>query len=182
MTMMLFLFVFSFLFAVVDAPYHHHDVLLEAVLEGFHELLQQLETTAGNVLPPLPPHVLAAAIVWVFFPPVLPRLAAAWGCLVRWAGSVDSRALANSRCRWILGYLAFAIVWMDGVLSPFKLEDWRDRALAAENALALALVDLDIAETALEAAERKVDIAEAGLEQIHVIQQGMRAILDSYGL
>lgn len=53
------------------------------------DLLNKLDEIAGNVRPPLPTPILAAAIIFasgLCLPAA--RLAAAWGCLVRWTNSV----------------------------------------------------------------------------------------------
>jgi hypothetical protein len=185
MKMMLLLFVFFFFFAGVNAPYYNDD-LLESFLERLDDLLQKLETIAGNVKPPLPTPLMAAALLFVFCMTLPARLAAAWGCLARWAQSVDSRALAHSRCRWILEGLSIVVVKVDGVLSPFKLEDWQDRARAAETALALARAEAAAAQrqaaNALreaDIAQKKADVARGSLARVTVIHQQVKAILDN---
>lgn len=81
-----------------------------------------------------------SAVLFVLCTLMLARLADAWGCLIRWAQPVSLRTLAHSGCRWIPEVLSVVVVWVDGVLSPFKLGDWQDRALAAEAAVASTTV------------------------------------------
>jgi hypothetical protein len=182
--MMLLLFVFFFLFAGANAP-NHNDELLGAVFDSLEDLLQKLERIAGNVQPPLPTPLMAAAILFVFCTTPPARLAAGWGCLARWARSNDSRALAPSRCRWILEGLSVVVVRVDGVLSPFKLEDWRRRALDAETALAAskaeaAAAKADAIAARAETADAKEEAtnAQARLQRVNVNSQRMKVILD----
>ncbi|KAF2181516.1 hypothetical protein K469DRAFT_713574 [Zopfia rhizophila CBS 207.26] len=134
------------------------------LLSRLDDMLQKLETIAGNVKPPLPTPLMAAAVLFVFCTTLPARLAAAWGCLVRWARSVvNPPAATPPKGRWALG-VSRLVVLVDGVLSPFKLEDWQERARAAETAAAQA--------------KAKTKAAEAKLDRTRVILERMQAILD----
>jgi hypothetical protein len=174
-TMMLFfLFGLFFLLAGADAP---------DVEQYLRELLQKLETIGSNVAPPLPVPLMAAAVLvgTTVFTSILSRFAAAWSRLVRWA----SAPVARCRCLTILCSLVSVI---DYLLSPFKLDDLKDRmieslekdlmdarenaaaarehaATARENATTIREVLASTAQ-ARDRATRRADIAERQVKQL----------------
>lgn len=52
------------------------------------------------------------------------------------------------------------MVLIDGVLSPFKLEDWRDRVRTAEDSRIRAVTAREVAETACRVAENARQAAD----------------------
>ncbi|KAJ4285966.1 hypothetical protein N0V90_013532 [Kalmusia sp. IMI 367209] len=170
---MLLFFVFFLLLAGADAP-DFDDEFWEAVLDRLDD---RLVTIAGNVKPPLPVPLMAAAILVAILAPLcvlLPgRLAIAWGRLVRRANSFRTGQSAHTRCRWILGTLDTIVLWADGVFAPFKREDdWETRARRAER-------ERDEAIAQRRDAEQERDQAVAKLVRVSALQQRMaREIAD----
>jgi hypothetical protein len=170
MTMALFFFVFFPLFAGADAPYCN-DVAIEAFLESLNLILEELDTTASNFQPPFLHPLIPASILLVFLTALLPRLAAAWGRVVRWAS-------ANSRRHWTLEVISGVVVWVDGVLRPFKLEGWRERALTAEQALDAVREEAADLTTALADAQARLAAAQGLLDRFSGIHQRLAAVVN----
>ena len=125
-------------------------------------MLEVLKTIAGNVQPPLPTPLMGAAILFVFCTSLPARLAAAWGLLVRSARSVFTEH-APPKGLWVRG-VSRLVLWVDLVLSPFKLEDWEARARDAEDKL--------------KAAESRVTTAEDRASKLEILHQKIRAIIE----
>lgn len=107
----------------------------------------------------LPPWIMAASVFFCFCTSGPARLVAAWGCLVRLSQSLGTTS------RWYK--LTRLVVWVDGVLSPFKLPDWRERALAAEREVAEAIAARDRAFAARDGAVARAAVARrAALQEI----------------
>ncbi|KAK3940921.1 hypothetical protein QBC46DRAFT_433210 [Diplogelasinospora grovesii] len=108
------------------------ETLLEELLGRLDDLLDRLDTIASNVQPPLPVPLMGAAVLFVFSTTVPARFAAAWSRLVRWAESVVNppvtAAAAAAPDHWrdqLAMGISHLVVWVDGMLSPFKLEQCR---------------------------------------------------------
>ena len=100
--------------------------------------------------------------------------------MTRWAQSVESRPLGHSRCHWILEGLSAVVLWVDSLFSPFKLEDWRDRARAAETAAAAAQAQVMAAEHKIEQARQEAINARATLAEFRDLHESMRAVINSW--
>jgi hypothetical protein len=167
-TMMLFfLFGLFFLLAGADAP---------DVEQYLRELLKKLDTIGSNVAPPLPVPLMAAAVLvgTTISTSILFRFAAAWSRLVRWASAPVKRCCGKR-------FLCSLVGWIDYLLSPFKLDDLKDRMIESlEKGLIDARVNAAAArgdvttmrevlastEQARDRARRRADIAEREVEQL----------------
>ncbi|KAH9875810.1 hypothetical protein IAQ61_003274 [Plenodomus lingam] len=143
-------------------------------LDVTNEFLGILRQMRDHLKPPLPPAYMSAAIILgiIFGTSLLARLAAAWGLLATWARTIVPGQLAHSRCRWILECLAIIVLWVEGLIWPFKLENWETRARTAEAALALSRGETATAQAALvlarlETAAVRAELAAAVQEERH---------------
>ena len=126
----------------------YHETMEEALLgridrllEHFQHLMDLLDAIASYVQPPLPLPIMAAAVIFAINGRIPARLAAAWGRVVRWANSVLEPADPSAQRGTFVSGLAHSVVWVQIILSPFKLEDaeaFRIRAEIAEAQRAIA--------------------------------------------
>ncbi|KAF2108202.1 hypothetical protein BDV96DRAFT_653092 [Lophiotrema nucula] len=166
-TTMMMIVVLLSLFGAVQGPRRHGVVPPEAIHNHVDELLQKLDTIAGNVQPPLPVPVMGTAVVAaivagfaVLFSFVPARLAAAWGFWVARARFVVGLPADRQHKGSFVVRLCRLVVSVDDGLSMFKLDTWPRRALDAEAALKAAEAALKAAEEALEEAKKEVTAAE----------------------
>ena len=114
---------------------------IDRLLEHFQRLMDLLDAIASYVQPPLPLPIMAAAVIFAINGRIPARLAAAWGRVVRWANSVLEPADPSAQRGTFVSGLAHSVVWVQIILSPFKLEDaeaFRIRAEIAEAQRAIA--------------------------------------------
>ena len=114
---------------------------IDRLLEHFQRLMDLLDAIASYVQPPLPLPIMAAAVIFAINGRIPARLAAAWGRVVCWANSVLEPADPSAQRGTFVSGLAHSVVWVQIILSPFKLEDaeaFRIRAEIAEAQRAIA--------------------------------------------
>jgi hypothetical protein len=129
---------------------------IDRLLEHFQHLMDLLDTIASHIRPPLPLQIMAAGVIFAIFGRIPARFAAAWGHVVRWVNSVPEPADATAQRGKFVSGLACSIMWVEILLSPFKLEDteaFRIRAEIAEGRCTTADDESKLAKTLHAATE-----------------------------
>ena len=162
---------------------------IDRLLEHFQRLMDLLDAIASYVQPPLPLPIMAAAVIFAINGRIPARLAAAWGRVVRWANSVLEPADPSAQRGTFVSGLAHSVVWVQIILSPFKLEDaeaFRIRAEIAEAQRAIAEAgrataeeERAIAEAGRATAEEERAVAEAGRATAEEERDTLRITVDS---
>lgn len=165
-TMIPFLVVLFALLGLADTP-SRKTALPEELARRFDHLLGRLDTIADNVHPPLPTPLMAAAVFFVFCTSIPSRLAAAWGRLVRRA----TAAAPESRWAW----LAKALLWVDWLLSPFKLVDWETRFKEAEAGRGETNFELEATKAKLDEAKFELQETRTALDNANTKLEETRA-------
>ena len=148
---------------------------IDRLLEHFQRLMDLLDAIASYVQPPLPLPIMAAAVIFAINGRIPARLAAAWGRVVRWANSVLEPADPSAQRGTFVSGLAHSVVWVQIILSPFKLEDAEAFRIRAE----IAEAQRAIAEAGRATAEEERAIAEAGRATAEEERDTLRITVDS---
>ena len=148
---------------------------IDRLLEHFQHLMDLLDAIASYVQPPLPLPIMAAAVIFAINGRIPARLAAAWGRVVRWANSVLEPADPSAQRGTFVSGLAHSVVWVQIILSPFKLEDAEAFRIRAE----IAEAQRAIAEAGRATAEEERAVAEAGRATAEEERDTLRITVDS---
>ncbi|KAK7737871.1 hypothetical protein SLS53_006248 [Cytospora paraplurivora] len=99
---------------------------LRALAHHVGTIAKHVGTIAGYVKPPLPPWLIGVSFFFVFWTSGPARVGALLGRGARWARSLPPGS------PWYKYELSRPLLWVDWVVRQCMVEDWRERAEAAE--------------------------------------------------